>query len=152
MAVITHTQVIDAPIDRVFNAVIDAGNYAAWNPTVTASRRLDEGELRDGSRFEWQLKGLGTVIMEFQEFERNVRVRIVQRIRWLGGGHRFLFSKQGRGTRIDHELEMVPRGLLRLLGPMITLNGRRNLRQTAEALQTYIEGTRPALPRTTRRV
>ena len=152
MAVITHTQVIDAPIDRVFNAVIDAGNYADWNPTVTASRRLDEGELRDGSRFEWQLKGLGTVILEFQEFECNVRVRIVQQIRWLGGGHRFLFSTQGRGTRIDHELEMVPRGLLRLLGPMITLNGRRNLRQTAEALQAYIEGTRPALPRTTRRL
>ena len=152
MAVITHTQVIDAPIDRVFNAVVDAGNYAAWNPTVLASRRLDEGELRNGSRFQWKLKGLGTVIMEFHEFDRNARVRIVQQIRWLTGGHRFLFSAQGRGTRIDHELEMVPRGLLRLLGPMITRNGRRNLRQTAEALQTHIEGTRPASPRATSRL
>ena len=152
MAVITHTQVIDAPIDRVFNAVMDAGNYAAWNPTVTASRRLDEGELRDGSRFEWQLKGVGTAILEFQEFERNARVRFVQQTRRIFGAHRFRFSAQGRGTRIDHELEIVPRGLLRLLGPMITRNGRSNLRQTAEALQTYIEGTPAALPRTTRRL
>jgi Polyketide cyclase / dehydrase and lipid transport len=59
VALITQTQVIDAPIDRVFDTVIDVGNYAAWNPTITASRRLDEGELRDGSRFEWQLKGFG---------------------------------------------------------------------------------------------
>ena len=144
MALVTHTQVIDAPIERVFGTVIDAGNYAAWNPTVAASRRLDEGELRNGSRFEWRLKGLGAVIMEFQEFERNARVRIVQQIRWLSGGHRFLISTEGRGTRINHELEMVPRGLLRLLGPMITWNGRRNLRLTADALKSYIEGTRPA--------
>ena len=150
MALITQTQVIDAPIDRVFDTVIDVGNYAAWNPTITASRRLDEGELRDGSRFEWQLKGFGTVILEFQEFERNARVRIVLQTRWYSGGHRFLFSAQGRATRIDHELETTPRGILRLLGPMIAWSGRRNLRQTVEALQTYIEGTRPALPRTTR--
>jgi uncharacterized protein YndB with AHSA1/START domain len=113
MALITQTQVIDAPVDRVFKAVIDAGNYAAWNPTIRASRRLDEGELGDGSRFEWQLKGFGTVIQEFQEFERNARVRIVPQITWLAGGHRFLFSMQGQSTRIDHELEMMPRGILR---------------------------------------
>jgi len=152
MALITQTQVIDAPIDRVFDTVIDVGNYAAWNPTITAARRLDEGELRDGSRFEWQLKGFGVAIQEFQEFERNARVRFVLQTRRYFGAHRFRFSAQGRGTRIDHELEMVPRGILRLLGPMIARNGRRNLRQTVEALQTYIEGARPALPRTTRRL
>jgi len=152
MALITQTQVIDAPIDRVFDTVIDVGNYAAWNPTITAARRLDEGELHDGSRFEWQLKGFGVAIQEFQEFERNARVRFVLQTRRYFGAHRFRFSEQGRGTRIDHELEMVPRGILRLLWPMIARNGRRNLRQTVEALQTYIEGTRPALPRTTRRL
>jgi uncharacterized protein YndB with AHSA1/START domain len=141
MALITQTQVIDAPIDRVFDTVIDAGNYAAWNPTITASRRLDEGELRDGSRFEWQLKGFGTVIQEFREFERNARVRIVLRTKRYSGGHRFLFSAQGLSTRIDHELEMVPRGILLLLAPMIVRTGRRNLRETVEALQTYLEGT-----------
>jgi uncharacterized protein YndB with AHSA1/START domain len=141
MALITQTQVIDAPIDRVFDTVIDAGNYTAWNPTITASRRLDEGELRDGSRFEWRLKGFGVAIQEFQEFERNARVRFVLQTRRYFGAHRFRFSAQGRGTRIDHELEVVPRGMLRLLGPMIARNGRRNLRQTVEALQSYIEGT-----------
>jgi hypothetical protein len=37
MTLITQTQVIDAPVDRVFKAVIDAGNYAAWNPTIRAA-------------------------------------------------------------------------------------------------------------------
>jgi hypothetical protein len=146
MALITHTQVINAPIDRAFATVIDVGNYAAWNPTIAASRRLDEGEPHDGSRFEWQLKGFGTAILEVQEFERNACVRFVLQTKSYFGAHRFRFSAQSHGTRIDHELEMMPRGLLRLLGPMITRNGRKNLRKTAEALQTYIEGRRPALP------
>lgn len=150
MALITHTQVVAAPIDRVFDTVIDVGNYATWNPTITSSRRLDEGELRDGSRFEWHLKGFGTAIQEIQEFEDNASVRFVLKARWYFGGHRFRFAGQGRGTRIDHELEMMPGGILRLLGPMFARNGRRNLRQTVEALQTYIEGMRPALQRPTR--
>src|SRR5713101_6892753 len=143
MALITRTQVIDRPVDRVFNTVIDAGNYAAWNPTIKASRRLGEGEIRDGSRFEWQLKGFGKVIQEFQEFKPNERVRIVPQIKSLSGGHRFLFTAQAESTRVDHELEMVPKGILRLMAPVIAWTGRKNLRDTAEALQAHLEDRRP---------
>jgi len=108
MALITLTQFIRRPVDEVFNTVIDAGNYAAWNPTITSSRRLGEGEIGEGSRFEWKLKGFGKVIQELQEFKRNERVRIVPQIKSLSGGHRFLFTAQGDSTRVDHELEMVP--------------------------------------------
>ena len=139
MALITLTQFIRRPVDEVFNTVIDAGNYAAWNPTITSSRRLGEGEIGEGSRFEWKLKGFGKVIQEFQEFKRNERVRIVPQIKSLSGGHRFLFTAQGDSTRVDHELEMVPRGIFRLLAPMVTRTGRRNLRHTAEALQAHRE-------------
>src|SRR6266699_1319059 len=133
MALITRTQVIDRPVDDVFDTVIDAGNYASWNPTIKASRRLDAGELGDGSLFEWQLKGFGKVIQEFQEFKRNERVRIVPQPKTLSGGHRFLFTAEGESTRVDHELEMVPKGLFRLFAPMVARTGRKNLRDTAQA-------------------
>ena len=140
MALIARTQVIARPVEDVFNAVIDAGNYASWNPTIKASRRLDAGELGDGSRFEWQLKGFGKVVQEFQEFKRNERVRIVPQLKTLSGGHRFLFTAQGGSTRVDHELEMVPKGLFRLFAPMVARTGRKNLRDTAQALQAHLEG------------
>jgi uncharacterized protein YndB with AHSA1/START domain len=140
MALIRRTQVIARPVEDVFNTVVDAGNYAAWNPTIKASRRLDEGELGDGSQFEWQLKGFGKVVQEFQEFRRNERVRIVPQLKTLSGGHRFLFTAQRESTRLDHELEMVPKGLFRLFAPMVARTGRRNLRDTAQALQAYLEG------------
>ena len=57
----------------------------------------------------------------------------------LRGGHRFTFTKQGSATRIDHELEMLSSGLLRLLSPAMGMIGRRNLRDTTQALQKFLE-------------
>jgi hypothetical protein len=139
MALITRTQIIERPIDEVFATVIDAGNYAAWNPTIKASRRLDQGELGAGSRFEWKLQGFGTVTQELRDFRRNEQVRLVPLDAPIAGGHRFLLSAQGESTRVDHELEMVSRGIFRLFAPLLALIGCRNLRATAAALQLHLE-------------
>jgi hypothetical protein len=54
-------------------------------------------------------------------------------------GHRFRSSKPGEQTRIDPELEMKPKGALVLFAPMMGMLGRRNLRDTANALQACLE-------------
>lgn len=147
MALITRTQLIRRPIEEVFAFVVDGGNYAAWNPTIKASRRLDEGQLGQGSRFEWTLRGFGNVTQELQEFKRNERVRIVPLNAPISGGHRFLLTAEGEGTRIDHELEMIPSGVFRLFAPLMARIGRRNLRDTADALQNHLEaGSRKGEP------
>jgi uncharacterized protein YndB with AHSA1/START domain len=143
VALITRTQVIERPVEEVFATVIDGGNFAAWNPTITSSRRLDDGEIGNGSRFEWKLRGFGKVVQELQEFTRNERVRIVPQLKSLSGGHRFLFSEEGGRTRVDHELEIEPRGLFRPFAPMVARIGRKNLRDTAAALQAHLETTGP---------
>jgi len=139
VALITRTQVIKKPVEEVFSVVADGGNFAAWNPTIRASRRLDAGAIGNGARFEWDLRGFGEVVQEFQEFEPNVRVRIVPHIKRLAGGHRFRFTANGDETRIDHELEMTAKGMFRLFAPMMGMIGRKNLRDTANALQTHLE-------------
>jgi uncharacterized protein YndB with AHSA1/START domain len=139
VAVLKRTQIIKRPVDEVFEVVADAGSFAEWNPTIRASRRLDEGEIGDGSRFEWDLRGFGKVIQEFAEFERNAQVRIVPHMRQLEGGHRFRFTAQGGATRVDHELQMRPKGVFGLFAPLMGMMGRKNLRDTANALQARLE-------------
>ena len=139
MAIITRTQVINRPVDAVFDTVINGGNFAEWNPTIRRSRRLDDGEIGEGSRFEWDLRGLGAVVQELQEFDRNKRVRIVPHHKSLRGGHRFVFTPQDNRTRVDHQLEMVGRGAFRVFTPIMAAIGRKNLRDTAEALQAQLE-------------
>jgi len=140
LPIITATQVIRRPVDAVFGVVANAGDFASWNPTIRASRRLDTGEIGNGSRFEWELRGFGKVVQEFREFERNVRVRIVPHLKGLEGGHRFRFTAQGDVTRIDHELEMNPKGWLRLFTPIMIATGRKNLKETTDALRAHLEG------------
>jgi hypothetical protein len=129
----------------VFNTVVDGGNFASWNPTIRSSRRLDEGEIGEGATFEWDLRGFGKVVQELKEFERNRRVRIVPHMTTLEGGHRFRFTAQGDATRVDHELEMNPKGAFKLFTPLMGMMGRRNLRDTANALQVHLEQHATAL-------
>ena len=139
MAVITYSQIINAPAGGVFDVIVDGGNFASWNPTIRASRRLDSGEAGNGTRFEWDLRGFGKVVQELQEFDRPRQVRIVPQMRQMGGGHRFRLTAQGDSTRVDHELEVRPKGAFVLFSPMMGMIGRKNLRDTANALKAHLE-------------
>ena len=86
-----------------------------------------------------EIKGFGMVPQVLREF-LNRRVRIVPDLNTLSGGHRFTFTAEsGNRTRIDHEIEMTPKGLYKLMTPLMWFMGIRNLRITAEALQAYLE-------------
>lgn len=139
MAILRLTQMIKRPVSDVFETLIDAGNFAAWNPTIKSSRQLTPGEIRDGTRFVWELRGFGKVPQELREFELNRRLRIVPDIKSMTGGHRFTLTDLGGATRVEHELEMTPKGLFKLMAPVMTSTGRRNLRATATALQKQLE-------------
>ena len=139
MSLITLTQFIKKPVDEVFAVVADGASWADWNPTIRASRRLDAGPIGNGARFEWQLRGVGKVVQEFQEFEPNTRVRFVTHVKTMKGGHLFRLSTQGEQTRIDHEVEIRPKGVFLLFAPLMGLIGRKDLRDTANALQAHLE-------------
>jgi uncharacterized protein YndB with AHSA1/START domain len=139
MAILTWTQEIERPAADVFATVADVGNFASWNPTISSSRQLSQGDPATGTRSEWRLKGFGTVTEELQEFEPNHGLRIVPIMKSLGGGHRFILTDMGGRTRVDHELEMIPKGFFKVMAPMITRTGRKNLRTTADALKAHLE-------------
>ena len=140
MAVITRTQVINKPAGEVFDVLADLGSWAEWNPTIRSSRWVDDQPHGNGARFEWGLRGLGKVVQELGEFKPHVHLRIVTDLKPVKGGHRMRLTGNGDATRIDHELEITPNGIFRLFAPMLVMNGRRNLRGTANAISTHFEG------------
>src|SRR5262245_26379085 len=138
MAVLRHTQEIERPVEDVFSVVIHGGDFASWNPTVNESRQLTPDPIGEGTRFEWKLRGFGAVEQELQEFEPNRRVRIVPHHRSIAGGHRFTFTDLRGRTRVDHELEMIPKGIFKLMSPFMASTGRKNLQATASALDARL--------------
>jgi hypothetical protein len=139
MPILRLSQVISRPVADVFGAVIDVANFPRWNPTTKAARSLGGDTLGNGARFELEIAGFGKTLQELQEFEVNRHVRLVPHIKSMAGGHRFAFTSVESGTRIDHELEMTPKGIFVLMTPMMGIIGRKNLRRTAEALKCFLE-------------
>ena len=140
MAVLTRTQVINKPVEEVFDFLTDAGSWAEWNPTILSSRWVGDQPIGNGAKFEWRLRGVGTVVQELGEFEPDVQARILTDLKQVKGGHRFRLTAEGDATRIDHELEIIPQGIFRLFGPMLVMNGRKNLRDTTNAIEKHFAG------------
>ncbi len=44
-----------------------------------------------------------------------------------------------RRTQVEHELEVTPTGAFKLFSPMMGVMGRKNLRDTANALKAHLE-------------
>jgi len=141
VAVRKLTQVIRKPVEEVFGTVIDVANFPRWNPTTPSARKLTAGATGEGTQFELEIKGFGKVLQELQEFRPNQQVRIVPHFKVLTGGHRFIFTADRNGTRVDHELEMTPKGVFKIFIPLMGMMGKKNLRDTANALQRYLERT-----------
>jgi uncharacterized protein YndB with AHSA1/START domain len=131
-------------VAAVFRAVVDVESFPRWNPTTKSARKLSAGETGEGTRFELSIQGFGRTVQELRGFEADRRVTLVPYIRGLAGGHTFVLTPEDDRTRVDHELEMSPRGALRALGPIIGIGGRRNLRRTASALKDWLERTHSA--------
>jgi uncharacterized protein YndB with AHSA1/START domain len=140
VAVLTLSQLIDRPVTEVFEAIVDVESFPSWNPTTKSAKRLSPGETGEGTRFELTIRGFGRTVQELQGFERDRRVTLVPHIQALSGGHTFVLSPESDGrTRVDHQLEMTPRGPWKVFGPIVAMVGRRNLQQTASALKDWLE-------------
>jgi uncharacterized protein YndB with AHSA1/START domain len=153
MPVFTMTQVINRPVAEVFNTVIHLEDFPKWSPQNPSAKRVSDGEIGEGSRFLMEIKGFGMVPQVLREFETNRRVRVVPDLKTLSGGHRWTFTPEsGNRTRIDHELEMTPKGIYKLMLPMFLFVGRRTVRITAETLRAYLENEPSTAPGVSPRV
>jgi uncharacterized protein YndB with AHSA1/START domain len=139
MPTLKLSQIIERPASDVFSVIVDVANLARWNPTIKSARKVSDGEPAEGTRFEMEVQGFGNVPQTLEEVQRDRSARYVPHFKAMSGGHRFLLTAQGAATRVDHELEMTPKGIFKLMAPFMARMGRKNLRRTADALKEYVE-------------
>jgi hypothetical protein len=136
----TMSQTIARPVQKVFATAVQLDEFPNWSPLNPWAKKLTPGEIGQGTRFQMGIKGFGKVTNELREFEQNKRMMVAPLSSMFEGGHRWIFSDVGDGsTRIEHELEMRPKGLFKLMGPMLRANGEKTVRETAAALQQHLE-------------
>lgn len=138
-----ETRLIERPIAEVFEYTADFRNIENWDPGVSASRRVDEGRLGVGSRFELMVSfGASEIPMTYEmtAFEPNERVVLVGKGDKIEAVDEIRFEDKGAGTTlVDYTADLSFSNFVRyvapLMGPVFKKVGEKALDGLVEALR-----------------
>ncbi|MDR6862030.1 SRPBCC family protein [Phycicoccus sp. 3266] len=141
---------IERPVDEVFDVVADQTNEPLYNPSMTDSGRLDDGTIGVGTRFLATVLTRGKpqeVAIEVTAFERPTEIAtqsVMGRNTVLG---RVRFDPAGSGTRLSWDWDVQVGTGARVLGPLVSVIGRRQERAIFGGLKHFLEDRAARPPR-----
>ncbi len=137
-----ETRLIDRPIAEVFDYTADFDNIENWDPGVASSKRLDDGPVGVGSRFELMVSfGASQIPMTYEitEYQPNERVVVIGKGEKLEAVDVIEFEDQGDGrTVVDYTADLSFHNFVKYLtpvmGPVFKRVGEKAVDGLAEAL------------------
>ena len=149
MSVVTASIEIDAPIDEVWEYVMDPSHYRDWVTIVDAVSNISSGALRRGFRMDQTLHLRGV------RFKVHWKLEVVdapRRARWEGDGparsravtEHLLSSRNGR-THFDYRNEFrTPFGPLGAVASKVIVGGipEKEARASLARLKAILESRR----------
>jgi uncharacterized membrane protein len=128
-------------LEEVFAYVSDVRHSAQWQAGLLEVRKVTEGPLGVGTRFAVVRKLLGRRVELSSEFVRFEPHRMVT-FRFAGsvpGEGSYSFDSTPGGTRVTSRVEMWPRGISRLVEPLIAASLRRQMEADLPVLKELLE-------------
>jgi hypothetical protein len=136
---LTKSMQIDAPTAEVFDFMADCNNEAGWNPDVKAIRRLDSGPLGPGAVWEGDYRGMGTMRIVLEEYDRPTRLSFSTTGKQMDMRFTFAYGPATERADISLDMDVQPKGLMKamtpLLGPMMNRTFAKRPAQLAEGVR-----------------
>jgi polyketide cyclase/dehydrase/lipid transport protein len=137
---ITVSVTADLPIGTVFEYFTDFRNENEWNVVAHDIRKLTPGPIGVGSRFGGDYDRMGPMEYEITEYREPTWAAVRGTAKRFTWDSTFTFSEEGSGTRVVCTMEPNPRGLLKVVKPLMSgvirkqmLTGLGSLTRTLEA-------------------
>lgn len=125
---------------EVFDYVVDTNNLLDWNTAaLSCETRVGTDQIARGSRFRGSFKGYGEVEVEITEFDRPNRFTMVSATKAGRFCHTISLTNTPRGTRLTQGASLEPRGLSRLIAPIVASMIRRQFRRDNVRLKRVLE-------------
>ena len=138
--IVAHAQIeIGAPIERVFDYVADARNEPEWLPGAREVEKVTEGAIASGARFEGTYARAGRVTIELVAFDRPERLTLRGRSKIVAFDDTVTLSDRGGLTKLVARLTAEPRGLMRLVAPLMGRTMRRQFEENWIHLKSALE-------------
>jgi carbon monoxide dehydrogenase subunit G len=130
---------IERPAEEVWDYFTDVANDPEWNPSAVKARKTSEGPLGVGSTFHVVRKMSGPMKLEYTEYSRPLRWAL----RGVGRGMSFTYSADltpsGGATELTTQMDLAPKGMLKLLTPILGSVTAKQLSQVHAALKRKLE-------------
>jgi hypothetical protein len=120
--------IISRPVEEVFDFVADERNEPRYNPRMLGAEQISEGPIGVGTRFRTEVETMGRtmpMIVEFTKYERPRRFGSVTRSSMMETEGALTFELVSGGTRMRWSWDVRPRGMLKLMAPIVGVIGRR---------------------------
>ena len=142
------TMDVDEPPEAVFDLMADVGNEPMWNPDALEVTRVDDGPLAVGAEWDGRYKGMGTMRVRLDEYERPKRLRFTTSGTRMDMQWTFDYSSSGPSkTHVDAHAEIQPRGPMRVMGQLMGPMIRRTFSKRPAQLEAGLAATGPASSR-----
>ena len=142
MARIDGEIVINRPVEEVFDFAADERNEPRYNPRMVSSELLSPGPVGLGSRFRavmgsWPRRT--TMTTQFTGYQRPRRLALTTHLSAMEIHGSLTFDPVPGGTRMRWSWEVAPRGLLKLMSPLMARVGARQERAISTGLKRLLE-------------
>src|SRR5690349_1035328 len=120
--------VINRPVEEVFDFVADERNEPRYNPRMLRAEQVSPGPIGRGTRFQAEVTTMGRpseMVIEFTDFERPRRLASSTHLSTMDIAGILTFDPLAEGTRMRWSWELRPRGMLKLMTPLVARMGRR---------------------------
>jgi hypothetical protein len=142
MARIEGEIMISRPVGEVFDFVADERNEPRYNPRMVRAEMLTPEPVGLGSRFRADMRTRPRPVVTTTEntgYDRPRRLASTTRLATMDIRGALTFDPVPGGTRMRWSWDMVPRGLLKLMSPLMARVGARQERAISTGLKRLLE-------------
>jgi hypothetical protein len=135
--------VIDRPVEEVFDVVADERNEPRFNPRMRLVEQISDGPIRVGTRFRAETVSVGRpveMVIEYTGYERPRRLASMTHMSSMDIHYTLTFEPVPEGTRMRWSGDVEPRGILKVMSPVVARMGRRQEQAIWSALKHLLEG------------
>lgn len=140
--------IINRPVETVFDFVADERNEPRYNPRMARADKVSDGPIGPGTRFRAETASMGRtseMIIEVTAYDRPRRLASSTHMSAMDIHGTLTFDVVGDGTRMRWAWDVKPRGVFKLMTPLIGPMGKRQEERIWASLKHYLEAPKTLL-------
>lgn len=142
MAHIGGEVLIERELADVFDFVADERNEPLYNPIMEIVEQVTDGPIDVGTHFQARTTSMGQpvdMVTVITGFERPRRIALKTHMSAMEIDGSLTFEPVDSGTRMQWSWNIEPRGVYRLMGPILAQLGGRQEARIWSQLKHYLE-------------